>query len=30
LEDSGLSKEDQKKILGLNFSKRFGFDRKAS
>ncbi len=30
LKDSGLSKEDQKKILGLNFSKRFGFDRKAS
>jgi len=30
LEDSGLSKQDQEKILGLNFSKRFGYDRKAS
>jgi predicted TIM-barrel fold metal-dependent hydrolase len=30
LEESGLSKQDQKKILGLNFSRRFGLDRKAS
>ncbi len=29
LEESGLSKQDQKKILGLNFSRRFGLDRKA-
>jgi predicted TIM-barrel fold metal-dependent hydrolase len=30
LEGSGLSKQDQEKILGLNFSRRFGSDRKAS
>jgi predicted TIM-barrel fold metal-dependent hydrolase len=30
LEGSGLSGQDQKKILGLNFSRRFGLDRKAS
>jgi predicted TIM-barrel fold metal-dependent hydrolase len=30
LEESGLSKQDQKRILGLNFSRRFGLDRKAS
>jgi predicted TIM-barrel fold metal-dependent hydrolase len=30
LEESGLSKQDQEKILGLNFSRRFGSDRKAS
>ena len=30
LEESGLSRRDQKKILGLNFSRRFGLDRKAS
>jgi predicted TIM-barrel fold metal-dependent hydrolase len=29
LEESGLSKEDREKILGLNFSKRFGIDRKS-
>jgi predicted TIM-barrel fold metal-dependent hydrolase len=30
LEESSLSKQDQEKILGLNFSRRFGSDRKAS
>jgi hypothetical protein len=30
LEESGLSKQDREKILGLNFSRRFGLDRKAS
>jgi len=30
LEESGLSRRDQKKILGLNFSRRFGLGRKAS
>jgi hypothetical protein len=30
LEESGLSKEDQRKILGLNFSKLLGLDRKTS
>ena len=30
LEGSGLSGQDQEKILGLNFSRRFGLDRKAS
>jgi predicted TIM-barrel fold metal-dependent hydrolase len=30
LEESGLSRKDQGKILGLNFSRRFGFNRKAS
>jgi predicted TIM-barrel fold metal-dependent hydrolase len=30
LEESGLARRDQKKILGLNFSRRFGLDRKAS
>ena len=30
LEASGLSKQDREKILGLNFSGRFGFDRKRS
>jgi hypothetical protein len=30
LEESGLSRRDQKKILGLNFSRRFGLNRKAS
>jgi predicted TIM-barrel fold metal-dependent hydrolase len=30
LEESGLSKEDQEKILGLNFLRLFGLDRKAS
>ena len=30
LEESSLSKQDREKILGLNFSRRFGFDRKAS
>jgi predicted TIM-barrel fold metal-dependent hydrolase len=30
LEESGLSRRDQEKILGLNFSRRFGLDRKAS
>jgi predicted TIM-barrel fold metal-dependent hydrolase len=30
MEESGLPKQDQKKILGLNFSRRFGSDRKAS
>jgi predicted TIM-barrel fold metal-dependent hydrolase len=30
LEGSGLSGQDQKKILGLNFSRRFGLGRKAS
>jgi predicted TIM-barrel fold metal-dependent hydrolase len=30
LEESGLSKQDQEKILGLNFSRRFGSDRIAS
>jgi len=30
LEECGLSKPDQKKILGLNFSKRFGGDRSGS
>jgi predicted TIM-barrel fold metal-dependent hydrolase len=30
LEESGLSKGDQEKILGLNFSRRFGSDRNAS
>jgi predicted TIM-barrel fold metal-dependent hydrolase len=30
LEESSLSKQDREKILGLNFSRRFGLDRKAS
>jgi len=30
LEESSLSKQDREKILGLNFSRRFGIDRKAS
>jgi len=30
LEESSLAKQDQEKILGLNFSRRFGSDRKAS
>jgi predicted TIM-barrel fold metal-dependent hydrolase len=30
LEGSGLSGQDQEKILGLNFLRRFGLDRKAS
>jgi hypothetical protein len=30
LERSGLSKEDQRDILGLNFSRLLGFERKAS
>ena len=30
LEESGLSRRDQEKILGLNFSRRFGLGRKAS
>ena len=30
LEESGLSKPDQEKILGLNFSRRFGGDRNES
>jgi predicted TIM-barrel fold metal-dependent hydrolase len=30
LEESSLSRQDQEKILGLNFSRRFGSDRKAS
>jgi predicted TIM-barrel fold metal-dependent hydrolase len=30
LEESSLSKQDREKILGLNFSRRFGSDRKAS
>lgn len=30
LEESGLSKEDQKKILGLNFLRLFGLESKAS
>ncbi|MGZ3539025.1 MAG: amidohydrolase family protein [Thermodesulfobacteriota bacterium] len=30
LEESSLSKQDLEKILGLNFSRRFGLDRKAS
>jgi predicted TIM-barrel fold metal-dependent hydrolase len=30
LEESGLPKQDQEKILGLNFSRCFGADRKAS
>jgi hypothetical protein len=29
LEESSLSKQDREKILGLNFSRRFGLDRKA-
>jgi len=29
LEASSLSKQDREKILGLNFAKRFGLDRKA-
>jgi predicted TIM-barrel fold metal-dependent hydrolase len=30
LKESGLSKEDQEKILGLNFLRLFGSDRKVS